>query len=999
MTSILTPLALQTLLFTALATAPVGALAQDRSVEEMRSWDDLSLPVHFVLDLETGLVASRAAAARPTLTYAGGRLESPVPLRSLPWSDAGPRRTISRDEGDLVSGVTAEVGRELVFDLYGEAWGYLRVTEITDQAVQLEYCLEPRSEVRELLREPARLSARSNARSSARGVELTWAAVAARSYRIDRRPVAQPESSAERGWTFLARVDGARWLDEETSGTQLVEYRVCDERGGFGARARGVGDLAPDGALLHIQANESVNLLSGRSDDGRSDLVVEFVRASGVQLRPSAGAAARILTASEVAEWDLPEIMEAGIPRQRLFVAAGRVLALRLPEGAYARVRVVSIEGQEVTLERRINLDGSRTFATVPKLTDSRWQAGRGVLLSFEPSPERPASERSGILLEREASDGSWSECTRGARGVLDLVDSSATLELLVRYRARRWLGDSGLSPYSEPVAVLIGDDNGAGAGALLERALVDLGGSDYARRGRARAVLAALGERAWPGLREALRSDNVELAAAARELLMQGAEGTTLEAAHEGGDLVGLLLGVRAEELGAGLAPHPDWISSHASVRARAALCGTGWRAASVERCGLWRRVLAEADPQESVRLAATMAGALQREGLGPDLRQAAPGSAPWQATSPGTQLAPHPSANESLEGASPWALLAALQAWHALAHAALLGTEGVALAHERHDLAQALVAQYERSGEELFLDSALRVTDQPLARLRAALDLLSMQGQAQDADEASRRVVRLEQPDTERLVAELEELKRHPEVPLTIILPAGVYAPLGSARQILLDTGRVHLRAEGAVVMRTGFTLMNGCRVVFEGLHIAPPEGVPLNLVKSVARLEGCTVEAQNIGVMGMDSTLEMIQSEIVPGAGGGDEVVGLRLLGRSLLLASESRIEATGIAVFGVRAILLDACVILSHTRNAIEGNGESELWAVASSIVGAKSAIVRVAGGVLDGVVVLGDAKQPIQAERDLRLCRDHLWSPGDLEEQASWTWLERCALHR
>lgn len=973
------------------ASAAGSALQASTDAEPIR-WQDLELPAHFNLELEDGVVTSRGAEGRPVLAYASGWLHSEVPLRALAWSDDGARRHISRDGGESVSGVEAEVGRELVFDLYGEAWGYLRVVEVRPEGVRLEYALESRSEPRELSRDPSEL----HATSGAEGVALGWSPAEGATYRVERRPLHTTLGRPTAGWEEVARVEGGTWFDASDEESTLSEYRVTRVGHGFGARARGVGALAPASELLRARAGQAIDLLSGRVDGPRIDLEVEFVRKTGAQLQPCDSCAARILTPAEVAGWDLPELFEAGPRAQRYFVAPGRVLAMRLAEGVLARVRVVSIEGEEVTLERLVNLDGSRTFPPPPRVVEARWDPSLGVALSFEPPPARPESERSGILLEREEPDGTWRECRRGERGELVLVDSTPTAELLARYRARRWLGESAHSPYGEVVSVLIGDDGGAGSEELLERAMADLGASDFGRRGRAREALVVLGERAWPRLREALRSQDPELAEAARELLLAGAQDEAAPAKGQAeGDLTGLLLGVRAEELSAGAPPHPDWTSADPGARASAALRGLGWREVSAQRTARWRRVLAEADPDGRVRLAANLAAALQREGLGPDLRQ---GSGLRGGASGGLDapLFPHPSLDTGAAERDPWSSLALLRAWHDLARATGAGSEVHELALERYELVRALVSQYERGGDELFLESALRVTRDAVACLEGALDHFARRPRR---DWRDARVVRLEEPDAARLVAELEELKLDPEEALDIILPAGVYGPLPGGRQIVAERGRVRLRAEGTVELRSGFTLMNGCEALFEGLSIAPMSGIALNLVASEARLEDCHLEAQSVGVMGSDSSLELLRCAVLRAEGASGDGSGVRLSGRSLLFASESRIEGRSIGVYGPRFALFDASVVFAEQRTAVEGSGEGQVYAMGSLFAGGHLALARYAGGVLDGVGLVGGANPLLQAGPELRICADHVWCEGDALDPDDERWLERCALRR
>lgn len=982
------------------AAQDVAGTAPSPAEARARLWETVELPAGFSLDLLSGLVTSRPEGERPTLEYTRGRLGSRSPLRLLPPDLVTPRARIERDGGEAVSGVTPEVGQELVFDCFSAAWGYLRVLDVTPEAVTLEYLLETDLEQRELRRAPAAV----RASSGPEGVTLAWAAESGALYHVERRRLSGAPGEPAGRWETLGEVGEGSFRDDLVALTWLSEYRVAlvGDAGGFGTSALGVAGLEPPGARAEVEPGTDLNLLSATSDELRVDLTIQYVRSNGVQIKPGAGVEARNLTPEEERGWVLPEIEPDGYTNQLFFVQAGRVLALRLPEGVHAMLRVEELRSSSVVLSRQIDLTGERLFPPPPDEPESSWEPGRGVVFTF-PEPEGlPTGAAPLLVVERErtldASD--WVRCAVGAPGQRELVDETVGEELLVRYRFRQGLTLEQLSLSSAPRAVLAGGDSDDARAALLERAILDLGSEDYDRRGRARAVLRALGEGAWPLLREALRSQNPELAESARELLLRGLrEAGEADAALSGG-LARLLLTIRAEELGFEAPPHPDWTAPEAGARASAALRGLGWRSSTDARVAAWRRVLSEADPDDAVQRTAALAELLQAEGLGPDLAPIFPslidepeGGDVWRDER-------RISAPEMNGSDDPWTRLVALQAAHELEARRNASSTEYELAVEQNQLARYLVQHYRRSGDELFLDAALRTIEDPRSRLRGALDLARSRRREGFATlGASPRVVRLDAPDGDQLFAAVEELIASKERGAELVLPAGIYVAPQGERQLTLEGADLRLRGEGEVELRFGLSVLQGSRLVLENVTLAPATGMGLNVVSSELVLRDGHVRGGSVGLLGTDAVVELERSTIVSSRSAGSSAAGIRFGGRSLLLAAESRIESPGVALYGARAALLDRCVLISTGRQAVEGSTGADLWAVASLIQSQKTPFLRIERGVLEGVVLVAGVDNPFMGSPGIRACSEHLHGDSDPGGIPAELWLEGCALGR
>lgn len=968
------------------AAGPVVELV--RQAQEPRTWALLSLPAGFSLDLEAGLVSSRVGEERATVEYRGGRLVSRSPLRVLPEGEASRRVRVERASGSPVPRVEARAGLELVFDGFGPAWGYLRILEVSPEALLLEYLLEPTGGSGALLRRPGLLEAHSGPE----GVALSWEAEPGALYRVERRRLSEGVGQPPGAWVHLGTTGGGSFEDDAVALSRISEYRVAavGDDGGFGASALGVPGLEPADRHGQFEPGTELNLLSLGSDDLRHDLTVQYVRSSGVQLQLTEGVIGRNLASNELRRWHLEPLSSRGAWNRHFFLQPGRVLALRLPEGLHALVRVEELGDRTVTLSRQVDLAGERLFPPPPTLPEAGWEPGRGVVFRFSPPAEAPAGLEVLRVVERERTldSGDWTRSVVGRPGEDELVDEDLGDELLVRYRFRQGPDLARLSPPGEAVTVLHGGEGEASRALLLERAVRDLGASDYDRRRRARAVLVALGEGAWPLLREALRSEDAERAASARELLLRGLrEAGEADAALRGG-LARLLLGIRAEELGHEVPPHPDWTSPEAGVRALAALRGLGWREHGDDRVAAWRQVLAEADPDEAVARAAALSGLLQAEGLGPDL-------------APGTGEDTGEGRLQLDRSADSWMELATLQAAREVELEQRSSERQAISAAEIELLVQLLLERHRRDGDPLFLDAALRSIREPGAVLRGARDLLALRVLAARRELAAEdlRIVRLDRPDGDALVGELEALSAAPVRRAVIHLAPGVYTAPEGVAQVSLHGVDLRLVGEGEVELRFGLSLLQGSRAELLGVTVAPDSGMAVNVVRSSAHLSEVTLVGEPVALLGSEAVVSLERCVVTAPRTAGASATATRLSGRSLLLASESRFEAPGTAIHGAQALLLDRCVVSSAERHALEGAGASDLWAVASLIRARGAPFLRFERGVLEGVVLDDGVEDPLAGATGVSACVEHLRpgpgsGPGD-----PGRWTTRCALER
>lgn len=1006
------PLPLLVLLFvTTAAPSSRGA--------EGGTWVDLDLPRGFHVDLCEAIVRDRPPAGSPSLTLSAAGLTATAPMRRLAplQGGGGARPRIGREDGEGVTEAPALLGTELVFDLGPGRWSYARVLEADRDRVRLEYLLVDRPDLDRVTREPLVVQARPMGGE----IALSWRdeAPGDTTYSLDRRRLPRLFEEDPVPWRELCRTRGKAWRDADVEPSRLYEYRVARIGRGvrFGARVRAVAELHDPEQPIRLATGARLDLVTGREGGEREDLRVEYVGPNGIQVAPGPGVQLRSLGPSEERSWIIPALGDRGWTNQRMFLPGGRSLLVHLAEGVYGRLRASTAGGSEALLLVELDLGGGRLFPPPPPAPAARWSPRHGIVLDVRPAPTGPPGLEAGPLTwvveeERDLDSGSWEEVATSA------LDRGQGLAVLgehplgpTRLRLRIRLPGGRLSPPSDSITVLVGDDGGTGATRLLDAAIADLAHPEYLRRRRAQEILRALGERAVPRLLDALSAEDPEIVAAARELLA----GHKNDSARSGApdlELAPALLGARARALGLGDAP-PGLLEAEADRRALAVLRHLSG-ALSEGREG-WRALVAAADPDPGVRLLAVLAPALASPPPPPApisaaleeraLELAAGGSQPR----PPLPLEAHRSPTEAalellgvLDPTRPRRALARLTAiadlleQHQGFHA-----EQTALA--RAGLVDGLLALHDDTGETVFLDAALRAVGDPSSRLvavQALADHRLARRSGSPGERAEVRVERLPEPSLQALDEWLSEREKDDVEPLDLVLPAGVYEHDEGASPSLTVRGRgLRLIAEGEVVLRTGLTLVDGADCVLEGLRIAPQSGVAITCLRSSVLLRDCVLVPASQGLQGTDAIVELASTQIVRGSAHTRAAGGMRFSGASMLLARDVLVDAGGAAVAGARLAYIERSVLDGGSQIGLDSPIGGELWLVDSLVRGEVAGLTSSGAGLLEGVVTIGGAKGALRASGDLRVCPDHVRLLGAGEGEDRPSSLERCPLGR
>lgn len=953
-------------------------------------WEDVDLPRGFRLELASGRVANQLPPDAPHLVYRAGRLESAAALYRLPTFGAEPRPRIERGIGEAVAGVEARPGAELVYDLGAQGWGYLRVLAVGAERVRLER-VHSEPEARALARQPLALAVRAGDG----GLTLSWreAGPAGGSYLVERRFLPRGPDEPDAGWESLAEVRGHAWLDERASPTRVAEYRVRalgDRAAPFGARARGVLNLHGSERPVPVARGMDLSLLTLLEDPARVDVRIQHANESLVQLAPGPGVLLRNLAPAEEDAWRLPDVSAPDWTSAAVFAGPGRGLAAHLPEGIYVRLRVEIGPGGEPRLSRQIDLAGGRMFPPPPPRARAAWDADAGLTLRLDAAPDAPdlglPRPEFAIELEEEFESGLWRPLAvqPAARELLlgHLVPAG-----LARLRLRYRLAGGELSLPNLPTSVLVGDDGGPGSEELLERALVELTSPDYAVRRRAQGTLEVLGSRVAPRLRESLAAEDPQLAAAARELLGRlGADAARDPGA--GAPLAPLILRAEAEARRLFEEPPPGWFEPGPARRALAILRHLAGRPAS--HLESWRELSAAADPDPRVRRLASLAPTLTPPPEPPDWIERLPRAAP-EPPVPGSahdgpaQDDPREAARAlaaTVDWKDPWASLVRLGLVHELGGALGGAREAAALQHAR--LGLGLLQRHRTDPQPAFLEAARRLVEDPAARLAAVRELAD---RTWAAAERGRAVRELPAADGEALLALLEELGTG-EVELDLILPAGVYEPGPGGAMLRVGARGLRLVARGEVVLRYSMYVAPEGEVVLQGLLLAPPSGIALNLVRSSAVLVDCGVVPAQLGVQLSDGFLALLRTEVAR-EGAASTTAGIRAGGESLVLLRDSLIDAGGAALGGARLVLVERSVLLAGGAPALSAARDGEAWVLDSLLAGGPSAVSGFATGLLEGGLLAAEGPVATQLGEGLLACPEHLLlqgEPGSLGER-------------
>ena len=974
------------MLFTPLLT--LALLGPQAGLSEMRAWADVELPVGFYLDLGTGRVSNLAPeAAELRVSWDGESLQGPALLSLIAGSSE--RDRIERGEGGAPQpGFMASVGSEWVYELGETGWGYLRVLSMDAGRISLERAHLVGEEV-VLSREPAGIS--WNAKPL--GVELSWgrSSRAGARWLIERRALRGERASR---WEVAGESTDPWWTDTEVEPDVVTEYRVILEGGGMGARVRAVAGGLLDGPIELIQG-EGINALTGEVGGPRTDIRLEYINPKGVQIAPGEGVIMRTLVASGREAWELPHKDTPGFGPQRYFLSEGRDLALYLPEGLYARLSLGEIGEEKVSLRVSVAIDGGRILLPSPTTLrgEGLLEGGAGVSANV-PSGHAGLGLGEPILsLEREQGfeSNEWVFVTEETTsGEVVLVDPNPGVTGPCRYRTRVRLGPFGPSSPSAPVSVLVGDDGGEQTDAWIREAIDELGQPDYARRQRARELLAVVGERARPHLLEVVSSENPEQAAAARELLSglsREEKGSTPEEA-----LVPDILLQRASELDLAEDVLPGFLDADPMVRAYGAI--------SLDDVALAREhlsVLAESDPVLFVRDAASMALSLPPRSVEaePGLR-AAFGAGDLLAVAEEMELmeAPDPAQLAdalfaAVADAEVWTTLLVLQVISDLeASKGDLAREEEAIARARLVLALLHDRIEGRESPASFLAAALDVVRDPVIRQTAARRLAQ---RVFDTPRHEEEPLRIEAGDYEDLASVLDECRRS-GVGERILVPEGVYEPATGGASTLRTGGvGVHLIGEGDVRIRAGLMIDKEARVTLENIRLEPRSGIGIIVTDGELLLKDVHLTPFSMGLQVTDSFVGLSNSVIADPprtSGGRGGPILLRFIGVSGFFARGSELRSYASCLQGARIVYLDTCALSSVDRSAVEGQGRMEVFCERSILRGTYAALSGAGTGVLDGVILESDGHAALRVGEGLQLCREH--TTGGDEPGELWT---------
>jgi len=988
-----------------MARAALGARAEAAAEAPEVVWEDLLLPRGFHLDLAGGRVADRPFGAE-SLQYERGEL---IAEQGAVGVHPAPGGRITR--GELLHGGRWKAERELLlgFELGVRGWGFLRVLEVTPSFVRLERWYKAGGEPGVANWRPDRLPV-GEAAGSGLAIEPLVDPEGG-PWRVESRQL-----GGDRRFAELGEWDGKEpFVDASSDSSAVREYRLVPlaSDGLYGLRARGVAGRRLDDTTPPLDREDRVNLLTASTVTGRHDLTVVGVSSGGVNISPEPGVRIASLGSIELDSWQLPDDGSARYANQQRYIGLDRELGVILPEGIFVHLRATRGDDSGARLVARVNLWGERLFMPAPQAVAWSWTAADGVRFDAPPEPpDAVASEIAGRLLEREVEFDSdrWVRVGLGRSGEAQF-DADPGPTGVVRYRCT-WVTVNGeRGPSGDAFGVLVGDDGGAASEALIDDLIDALGHEDYDERRRARAGLRALGERALPKVRAALQSPDAEVVGAARDIFNEltapdevpnekgyvkgaGKGEEKRDPAAEKGDEVFVpvlasdpaLLASIAASRGLIDAP-PGWLAADAGERAQAMLASLDRPDDSTEA---WRALLAEADPDPAVRLVAS---------LYPELARAQAWTPSFRADDANGSSELADQALRGLDANDPWTTLVRLQLLHRL-ELVRPGSAEEVTARENALLALQLLQRHAAGGEDVFLDAALRMVDDPRARLAATRNLFELRA-AERARSEGRTEIVLESADGTLLRDTLESLGNAEDARIDLILPEGNY----SSRDGNLSPARVlgkdlRIIGRGQVRLEFGLTVMREADVSLENLEIDPSGAACLRVQDANVVLIGCRLKSAGQGIQVNSGLLELIDCEIVDrGNRGGKGGNGIRLMGRSACHLLRTRVDAGGHALIGARLALIERSVLDGGPSNAISSMVDGELLAVDSLIRGGSNALHTIGQGLLEGCVLLGEAAVATQLGREFYACPAHLLSVGPEGVRNEWGRLLSCPVGR
>jgi len=991
-----------------LQSAPVGSAP----VEPASSWLELDLPVGFSLDLTSGAVLSRPPSEEGTLVYSDGE------LRAIPrlgrWQGSGAERVstqVVRGAGVPEDRPTAMAGDEYLFDLDDGTWGYLHVLRVSAESVRFEYARADRGSD-SLVRDPRSVTVSS----ASKGLELFWLTAQEDSEYKIWRSVLGRAAPAE----LLGRVSGSRFVDQQVPSGLPVEYRVHRVGAGpsFGARVRALDTNNPPEWPIPIERGLVIDLLSGEIGGPNAHVEIAYASESHLNLRPMEGVLmARMTRGGTGPVWSLPD-PESGTYQGKLFSAQiGEDLAVQFPGPIYARLSFsVDPDGHEVSMRRQLDLDGARLMAIPPIDTDASW-ADSGPVLRLPPlAMDVPFRDSVSVIVEREIeyASGNWEEFKLGAPGsrTLHLRLSEEVQEAghIGRFRLRHTYPWGAWSLPGEPMRIAFGDlTDAATRVALLEAGLRDLVDDSYTRRVAARGLLEELGPEAWPRLREALDSEDPELAGAARDILL-AADATR-------SDHVAYVLKAQAEADGVAELP-AEWLDPDVDRRALGVL--STWGQARRPRAtgghgelepdgsqladGL--RVLVRAEPDEGLRRLAMLLLEQLQFVPGPSAFTAARSALPFALRTPaqrpvvrhadwaallGSPVTTDAEIAAAIEAATdlaqPRSALVMLQMAQRWLHAPEAGSGAArdAVRQELREMLELGLRLHKRASvasSDTLLDAAEELVLDPAARLDAMAELMELrmgQGPLYGAPEDyNRERFELAEPTMASLVDCLDRIKTSGASYVDVMLQAGDYESIGGEAWIDLSVDGLRLIGGDGVHLGLGVRIVGVSDVFLSGLTIDNERGAAVTVLNASTALFDCVLIGADTGVTVQAGQLEMQGSDVRRRSHGRLSNWSVRLSGAgSHLFARDSVFRAGSVFPGSGSLAFLEGCVLDGLERAALQGQDNSRAVVRDCLIRGSSSGVLNFSDIQLEGVVFDVPSKPLTLTGGEAWLCPKHV----------------------